>query len=429
MLRRMMLGVLAIVVAALAAAAVAPSASADGTLDHSYFVWSHRTLDEAGQGPAVAVKFAAGGGTPNSASLPTAIYFPVYGSSITYKIVGTGVTLSTETLTKTVNGSSVSYSSSYYDLGNGITYNKSASGQLESSSTTAEASEKSYKWRAVSYHGFHSEIDLTVAVTAVTTALDISQPTTDFTLTIMSNDTHGFYTATGGTSPYTYSFHEGHVAPLSDAEVAASCARHTITEARAKCIADAQKTMSDAATAFASNAPITYNASAQTLQLVEKMHSVFTGYQAEASDLGEYDFTVMATDSAGAKATQSMTVTVEPHPLIYLKTGVYLNNFYAGSLNPWSSITRKIPPGYGGVKPITFSVANPPDGFSMTSTHWTYASPTSWTGSKVDFVTITITATDSQSPATSADFLVYLTIFDSGYWSQPGVGLLPSHPK
>ena len=429
MLRRMMCGLLAIVVAALAAAAVAPSASADGTLDHSYFVWSHRTKDVAGQGPAVAVKFAAGGGTPNSASLPSAIYFPVWGSGLTYKIIGDGVTLETETLTKTVNGTSVSYSNSYYDLGNGITYNKSASGQLESSSTTAATSEKSYKWRAVSYYGFHSEIDLTIAVTAVTTALDITQPTTDFTLTTMSNDTQGFYTATGGTAPYSYSFHEGHVTPLSSTELDTLCGHHTDTSARETCETNAKAPVTNAATAFTSNAPITYNAAGQTLQLVEKMHSVFLGYQAVASDLGEYDFTVIVTDSAGDKAAQSMTVTVEAHPLVYLKTGVFVANHHTESLNPGVSVTREIPSGYGGVKPITFSVTDPPDGFSMTSTHWTYASPTTWTGAKVEFVTVTITATDSQNPATSADFLVYLTIYDRDYWSQPGVGLIPTHPK
>ena len=155
------------------AAGLSPWVSADdGTLDDSSFTWTNQAAD-------VNLTFAAGGAEPANLELPFARFDPGPTHDVTYKILGTGVTLGTQQVTTTLGGQAFTYSNTYYELGNGITYNFNGSGEVESSASTAAAAKQSYTWRAVSFHGKYSELNLSVTVNA---ALSIDQTSTTISL-------------------------------------------------------------------------------------------------------------------------------------------------------------------------------------------------------------------------------------------------------
>ena len=353
MARRMMFGVIAIAVAALAAMVVASSVGASTvTEDDSSFTWSNAGAD-------VAVTFGAAGQAPTSASLPTATYSGTV-STVTYQLIGTGVTLSTETLSTTVNNTSSTYTNYYYSVPNGVTYNKGASGQLANSSSTTGPSTATYQWRAVSYDSKYSEVDLDLTFNAEQAAITFEQTTSTFDLQIGNSDTHVMdapVSIAGG--PYTYRLLAGHYnLTLWKIKQDGKC-DEVDSSLIEKCYRSLRGTPDYIEISFQEEAFITFDSSTLTFQMKSWLFDN-PDYRASAikegwPEYGSYDFTVGVSDSAGNISHAFMTVNMLPSTL-HFDPGYAVTA--SASRSEELDVTVSMPD--GGVSQLFITTANKP---------------------------------------------------------------------
>ena len=179
---------LAVGIAVLAAVALAGSASASLIEDDDAFTWS--TDDDPYE-----IVLAPGGSAPNSASLPTATHDSIL--PLAYELSGNGVWMGHEELSLDKGGGVfVTITSVYYNLGNGMTYNKGGNALLETSlSTTAALEGQTVQWQARSYEQTYSEIDITIRVV---TPVSIDQTVTTIDLELGLETTHTLDEHSGG---------------------------------------------------------------------------------------------------------------------------------------------------------------------------------------------------------------------------------------
>ena len=350
--------------------------------------------------------------------MPTAIYPGGANTGVTYKIVGTGVTLSSQTLTRTVDGTQYSYSSSYYDLGNGITYNYNASGTLNTSSSTASASAVTYQWRAVSYYSKYSEIDLTITVSA---ALDFTQTSTTVSLQVGASSSHVLDAPTNAVGTVLYAVFQGefdattayltdHGCATSPEDLYWSCRRAHFGIAKSE--------------EFAANLMLEFVASTRTLRLKSPFYSGLEHGDLEQGT-GSQKITVAAyTSSVDGVFDEAdhvvLTVNISPPDL------AYADGADSGTLNlvaggEWSSFYVPLPD--GGVRPYSVSVSPSwPEGWSFggeggLSDLWggvidLWAGVASTEGDDSSSTAYTITVTDSSTTPQSVDYTLTVVVSD-----------------
>ena len=420
---RMKLGLIAVavVVAALAAASLGTPASASTvTEDDSLFTWSNGGAD-------VAVTLGVKGNAPTSGSLPTATYDGGQVVDVTYQLIGSGVTLNTETLTKTMADSTVSYTSSYYTLPNGVTYNKGAGGLLENSSSTTGPSTATYQWRAVSFDSKYSEVDLNLSFVL---PISFEQTTSNFDLRIGNSDTlvmDAPVSVAGG--PYTYRLMQHHFyATLWKLTNANKC-QEAPRSLWQKCLRMGYTEDEILEGRFNENAYITFNSSTLTIQLKSwlfdnpdyRASGIKEGYR----EYGSYDFTVMVTDSAGEVAQAFMTVNMLPATLHY-----ETSDAVTATASRSENLDVTVPMPGGGVSQLFISTSNKPswwnishDGFENSARiHVRDRSCEQFTGTTLyapclvereNYVgthTVTFTVTDSSPTKQTASTTVTVTI-------------------
>ena len=130
-----------------------------------------------------------------------------------------------------------------------------------------------------------------------------------------------------------------------------------------------------------------------------------------------------------AVATVALTVTVEAHSLFYEKNPYFQEPMETWALQGGNTIVWDIEPAKGGIGPIAYSVDSPPSGFTYTQTQWTYVSEVLTSPDASHLVTIWITATDSSTPAATAQYPIYITVDDWVTASTPGWGLMTPEQK
>ena len=389
-MRRMIaLGLMALGLAVLAGLALAsPASASDGTLADSDFSWDK---DATHDGSHV---FAAYGWEPNWASLPRANYVGSGKSiQVTYKLMGDGVTMHTQQIP--YRGGSFR-TGVYYDLGNGIVFGKHPQTiAMESSASTAPWGDKTYTWRAISYHGTYSDYNFTVAVRDY---MDFRQLTSNVTLQIGTDDSHtlmGPVSQSGG--PY---YHYAYLGSYNAA--AMSVFNPTLYCADAASQLQCHNDLSGLTQrrAFDNDSPFEWDGATRTIRLKEYLrtdppYTIRTDEDHEL--LGTHTVTIDSRNNAGAIGQTELQITITPSTIRYEKNLRIQARLVAGETHDGN-----IPLPQGGIRPYTISMSGLPDGWSFPAGTFTGYEPTA--------------VLRMSTPATSGDdyamHLMYINVYD-----------------
>ena len=304
---RVMLILAVVGAAVLALAALGGSASAsDGTLDNDSFTWDVSEIWHT-----TSIVLAEEGYEPNWASLPTASFPGGPNTSVTYKLIGEGVTMHSELIP--YRGGSFR-TAVYYDLGNGMTFSKHPHPFLVvTSADTEPMAAKSYTWRAISFHGKYSDYAFTIEVVD---GVSLAQETTTVSLQIGAGSTHEMDGPIGRPGPFVFTAYAG-------SRDLSTCDAMGTWDERIECLSDlgADEWRKD----FLEQAPIEFDSDTGAFQLRVGFHED-SELAVPAGQTEPFVFTVAAANEKVFADHVVMSVAVTPSAFRYTSSAaVQLN--------------------------------------------------------------------------------------------------------